>query len=147
MRYHLTSIKTANIKETNDNKCRHGCGEKEIFVHCWWNCTGTLENNTKERRKWSCSLVSNSLWPRGLLHPWDFPGKNTGVGCHLLLQGIFLTQGTNLGLPHCRQILDLLSQQGSPWILVWVAYPFSEESSWPRNQTGASCIGGGFFTS
>ena len=32
----------------------------------------------------------------------DFPGKNPGVGCHFLLQGIFLTQGSNPGLPHCR---------------------------------------------
>ena len=37
--------------------------------------------------------------------PWDFPGKNTGVGCHFLLQGIFPTQGLNPGLPHCRQML------------------------------------------
>ena len=34
-----------------------------------------------------------------------FSGKNTGVGCHFLLQGIFLTQGSNLGFPHCRQTL------------------------------------------
>ena len=44
--------------------------------------------------------MSNSLWPYGLqstrlLCPWDFPGKKTGVGCHALLQGIFLTQGSN----------------------------------------------------
>ena len=38
--------------------------------------------------------------------PWDSPGKNTGVGCHSLLQGVFLTQGSNLGLLHCRQILS-----------------------------------------
>ena len=58
------------------------------------------------------SLVSNSLWPHGLhptrlLCPWDFPGKNTGVGYHALLQGIFLTQGSNtrfLQPLHCRQI-------------------------------------------
>ena len=42
--------------------------------------------------KWSCSVVSDSfrlhgLWPTRLLHPWGFPGKNTGVGCHFLLQG------------------------------------------------------------
>ena len=37
--------------------------------------------------------------------PWDSPGKNTGVGCHDILQGIFLTQGWNLQLLHCRQIL------------------------------------------
>ena len=40
-----------------------------------------------------------------LLHPWDSPGKNTGVGCHFLLQAIFPTQGSNPGLPHCRQTL------------------------------------------
>ena len=40
-------------------------------------------------------------------------GKNTGVGCHFLLQGIFLDQGSNLGLPHW-QADSLLSRQGSP---------------------------------
>ena len=44
----------------------------------------------------------------------DSPGKNTGVGCHALLQGIFPTQGLNLSLPHCRQILYSLSHQGGP---------------------------------
>ena len=42
----------------------------------------------------------------------DSPGKNTGVVCHALLQGIFPTQGSNPGLPHCRQILHHLSHQG-----------------------------------
>ena len=70
----------------------------------------------------NCSFVSNSLWPHGLqparlLCPWDSPGKNTGVGCHALLHGIFPTQGSNPGLPHCRQILYQLSHQGSPRIL------------------------------
>ena len=44
----------------------------------------------------------------------DSPGKNTGVGCHALLQGIFPTQGSNPGLPHCRQILYCLNHQRSP---------------------------------
>ena len=51
------------------------------------------------------SVVSDSLQPSGLLCPWDFSGKNTGVGCHLLLQGIFPNQGSNpslLYLLHCR---------------------------------------------
>ena len=48
-----------------------------------------------------------------LLRPWHFPGKNTGVGCHFLLQGLFLTQRSNLGLQHCRQMLYPLSHQGS----------------------------------
>ena len=40
-----------------------------------------------------------------LLCPWDFPGKNTGLGCHFLLRGIFLTQESSPGLLHCRQTL------------------------------------------
>ena len=44
----------------------------------------------------------------------DSLGKNTGVGCHVLLQGIFPTQGLNQGLLHCRRILYHLSHQGSP---------------------------------
>ena len=46
--------------------------------------------------------------------PWNSPGKNTGVGSHSLLQGIFPTQGLNPGLLRCRQILYQLSYQGSP---------------------------------
>ena len=51
----------------------------------------------------SHSVVSNSLRPHGLhptrlLCPWDSPGKNTGVGSHALLQGIFPTQGLNIAL-------------------------------------------------
>ena len=48
------------------------------------------------------------------LYPWDSPGKNTGVGGHCLRQGIFQSQGLNLGLLQCRQILYHLSPQGSP---------------------------------
>ena len=44
----------------------------------------------------------------------DFPGRNTGVGCHALLQGIFPTPGSNPGFLHCRQVLYHLSHQGSP---------------------------------
>ena len=57
----------------------------------------------------SCSVVSDSWlhWPAKLLCPWNSPGKNTGVGCHSLLQGIFPTRGSNLGLRHCKQILSL----------------------------------------
>ena len=47
----------------------------------------------------------------------DSPGNNTGVGCHVLLRGIFPTQGSNPGLQNCRQILYCLSLQGSPTLL------------------------------
>ena len=90
--------------------------------------------------------MSNSLWPHELHSPWNSPGWNTGVGSLSLLQGIFPTQVSNPGLLHGRQILYQLSDKGSPRILEWVAYPFSRESSRPRNWTGVSCIAGGFFT-
>ena len=70
------------------------------------------------------------------------PGKNTRVGCHVLLQGIFPAQGFNPGLSHCRQILYLLGQQGASVhgilqarILEWVAKPSFRGSSQPRDQT------------
>ena len=69
-------------------------------------------------RSTSCSVVSYSVLPHGLqparlLCPWDSPGKDTGVGSLSLLQGIFLTQGSNPGLLHCSWILYCLSHQGS----------------------------------
>ena len=83
--------------------------------------TGLLKN--LESESVSCSIVSDSLRPHGLqsarlLCLWNFPGKNTwkrkGLGCHSLLQRIFSTQGSNLGLLHYRQIFYHLSYQGSP---------------------------------
>ena len=62
----------------------------------------------------SDSLRPYGLQPCRLLCPGNSPGKNTGVGSHSLLQGIFLTQGSNLNLLPCRQILYHLSHQGSP---------------------------------
>ena len=52
--------------------------------------------------------------PPGSSVPGDSPGKNAGVGCHFLLQGISPSQGWNPGVPHCRRILYHLSPQGSP---------------------------------
>ena len=86
------------------------------------------------------SVMSNSLWPYGLYSPWNSLGQNTA-----LLQGIFPTQESNRGFPHCGRILYQLSYKGSPRILEWVAYPLSR-SFWPRNPTRVSCIAGRFFT-
>ena len=69
----------------------------------------------------SPSVVSNSLrlhglQPTRLHHPWNFPGKSTGLGSHFLLQGIFLTQGSNLGhlrLLNCQVDSLPLSHQRS----------------------------------
>ena len=54
----------------------------------------------------SDSLQPHRVQPARLLCPWNSPGQNTGVGSRSLLQGIFPTQGSNPGLPHCRWILD-----------------------------------------
>ena len=96
--------------------------------------------------KYRAAIHSSSLWSHGLYSPWNSPGQNTGVGSLSLLQRIFPTQGLNPGLPRCRWILYQLSHKGSPRILEWVAYPFSSRSFQPMNQTGVSCIAGGFVT-
>ena len=85
------------------------------------------------------------LRPHGLYIPWNSLGQNTGEDRLSLLQGIFPTQGLNPGLPYFRQIFYQLSHKGSSRILEWIAFPFSRESSQPRNQTRVSCIAGGFF--
>ena len=72
-----------------------------------------------------------TLATHGLLRPWDSPGKNTGVGCHFPLQEIFPTQGSNLSLLHCRQILYQLSCEGSP-------YQYSHSNSLSRHSCGIS---------
>ena len=74
------------------------------FLELW------LWSNESKESEVTHSCPGDSLRPHGLqpirlLSPWDFPGKSTGVGCYFLLQGIFLTQGSNPGLPHCRGIL------------------------------------------
>ena len=61
----------------------------------------------------SFSVVFDSLWPHGLYSPWNSLGQNTGEGSLAFLQGIFPTQGSNPGLPHCRWVLYQLSYQGS----------------------------------
>ena len=101
----------------------------------------------KSKCRESCSVMSDSLQPHGLYSPWNSLGQNTGMGSLSLLQGIFPTQGSNPGLPHCRKILYQLSHKGSPRVLEWGAYLFSSGSSRPRNRTRVSCIAGGFFTS
>ena len=62
----------------------------------------------------SCSVMSDSLQSHGPYSPQNSPGQNTAVGSLFLLQGIFPSQGSNPGLPHCRQILYQLSHKGSP---------------------------------
>ena len=65
----------------------------------WWPGLALLGKEQQTRplfSRWSGSLRPHGLQPTGPLGLWDFPGKNIGVGCHFLLQGIFLTQGSVL---------------------------------------------------
>ena len=98
-----------------------------------------------EKWKWSHSVVSNSQWPHWLhptrlLHPWDFPGKSTGVGCHCLLQSkalssffcllLFVFKNTNYFL-HYHIPLNIYPRAGlkiqfifsiSVLRLIWISF-------------------------
>ena len=76
----------------------------------WWGCFCCLVAKSHPTL-----LSPHELLPTRLLCPWYFPGKNTGVDCHFLLQGILLTQGLNMHLLHWQAGSLLLSHQGSPW--------------------------------
>jgi len=85
--------------------------------------------------KWSesesCSVMCDSLQPYGLYSPWDSPGQNTEVSSRSLLQGIFLTQGSNPGLLHCRFILHQLNHQGSMKWREWSSFPLGRKACLP----------------
>ena len=99
------------------------------------NCVGPLicgfffffpKNIYSAPKTWMLVKVAQlclSLWPHGLYSPWNSPGKNTGVDSLSLLQGIFPTQGSNPGLPHCRRPLYQLSHRearghGQPTVFI-----------------------------
>ena len=78
----------------------------------------------------SCStLQPHGSWPARLLCPWDSPGKNIGVGCHFLLQGIFPIQGLNTSLLHWQEDSLPLNLQGN--LLSWIPTRMGCLQSWP----------------
>ena len=99
---------------------------KLIFSYCPKHSSSSdilwlVEAHGQQSQKYSvyvCQLLSRVqlfvIPSARLLCPWDSSGKNTRVGCHSLLQGIFQAQGSNPSLLHCGQILYHLSHQGSP---------------------------------
>ena len=117
--------------------------EKEIKLSFFFFFFAELK--VKVRVTQSCPTLCNPMNYGFPYSPWNFQGENTVVCSLSLLQGIFLTQGLNPGLPHCRWILCQLSHKRNPRILEWVDYPFSSRSSWPRNRTRVSYIAGRFF--
>ena len=76
-----------------------------------------VEGIERESQCPSLSNVRLSMTPQTAAHqapcPWDSLGKNSRIGCHFLLQGIFLIQGSSPVLLHCRKLLQHLSHQGS----------------------------------
>ena len=114
----LQSMRSQRVRyDWSDWACTH-CMFSATFSF-WFNILFVRFIHVGESESVSHSVMSNSLWlhglqPARLLCPWNSPGKNTGVGNHFLLQGIFSTHASNPCLLHCRQILYHLSHQGSP---------------------------------
>ena len=89
-----------------------------------------------ESERESRSVMSDSLQPHGLFNTWNAPGQNTGVGSHSLLQGIFPTQGSNPGLPHCRHPISSSLHQAPPSMgfsrqEYWSGLPFTSPGDLP----------------
>ena len=93
-----------------------------------------------EKWKWSPSAGSDpprphGLQPSGLLHPWDFPGKSTGVGCHCLLRLVAQSCPTLCNSMGCSPPNSSVHGISQVRILEGVAISFSRGSSWPRDRT------------
>ena len=86
----------------------------------------------------SHSVVSDSLRLHELYSLWNSPGQNTGVGSLSLLQGIFPTQGSNPGLPHCKQIL--YHSWATREALWYNKFPTYEPSSWQLSKMWMVCL-------
>ena len=88
--------------------CNIGGHKINAFIYCCEICVSVL---VAQSCPTLCTPMDCNL-PGSSVHGMDSPGSNTGVSCHFLLQGIFPTQGLNLGLLHHRWILYHLSHQG-----------------------------------
>ena len=110
-----------------------------LFRHCAYTHTCVMRAVLSHSVLFDiCDPVDCS--PTGSFIHVDSPGKNTEVGCHALLQGIFPTQESNPGLLHCRQIVYHLNYQGSPWILNCIAHPFSRDLLDPGIELGSPAL-------
>ena len=143
IRFNLKPIKDLNVKNSGRNIHRRKptkASQHRSLSWFFWSdkrsrykqmgqCQTKKKNCSARQRKWNCKWKSLSR-VQLFATPWSIyslgnsPGQNSGVGSLSLLQGIFPTQESKPGLPHCRQILYQLSHQGSPRILEWVAIAF-----------------------
>ena len=97
---------------------------------------GDLNGKEIQGRGYLCVHVADSFCHIAeTIQSMKFSRPEYWSGLAFHFQGIFPIQGSNPGLPHCRQILYQLSHKQSPRILEWVALPFSKGSSQPRTPT------------
>ena len=110
------SIPTVHFLQLLYSFLYHLLGDTGIFTSSSMSLCPLKASRSHPEVKWSesRSVMSDSLQHHGLYSPWNSPGQNTGVGSLSLLQGIFPTQGSDPGLPHCRHILYQLSHKRSP---------------------------------
>ena len=106
-----------------------------LFIHPVTLRLCELKWNSCVKHICACSVMFVSLWRHGFwsggfLCPWDYPSKNTEVGCHILLRGVFLIQGSNLCLLHWQAYSVSLKPPGKPreaysWVLKKSIHPVS----------------------
>ena len=133
MKYHLTPVRMV-IRKMPINKCWTQCGEKGILLHSWWECTLV---QLLWKTVCSCevaSVMSDSVrphrWqPSRLPRPWDSPGKNTGVGCHFLLQCMKVKSESELS-QSCPTLSDPHGLQPTRLLCPW---------DFPGKSTGVGC--------
>ena len=125
-------------------------GGSRGLLGCWLYDVHALQNPIQQCTDCFClfytnsevsesrSVVSDCLQPMD--SPWNSLGQNTGGSSLSLLQGIFPTQGSNPGLPHCRWIPYQLSHKRSSRILKWVAYPSPEDLPDPGFKPGSPAL-------
>ena len=96
MRYHFMPVRMVAIQKSTNNKCWRRCREKGIILHHWWVCklvqplwrtvSKFLKKLEIELPSAAAALRPHRWQPTRLPCLWDSPGKNTGMGCHFLLQ-------------------------------------------------------------
>ena len=140
----LQSVLLTTLLSFRKAGATRGCGHDSLWPACLTSIHSPSSTNSISLlccpKLLCCGWLFATPWtslPGFSVHR-DSPGKNTGVGCHALLQGTFPTQGLNPGLPHCRQIPSHLSHQRSQehWSRLSIPYSLPKFASPPGSWRG-----------